>query len=241
MEDREYELKQAEVALKEREVAAREREVTAKEKESHVTWWKNPLIPLIVGLIGAALALAGNIITNVLSNRASDKAERVRAQANLVLSVIKTNGNEEDACKNLNFFVRIGWLDDPNKAIHNVCGTKGQGGVPTLPAGGAGDGASAVGGGLGLPTYGVGSILIVRVEDADSHEPIDGAVVQLAGISFGSALTNAKGEALLNFVYPSESLTVRRDGYRTETQFLSQSVMSKIFPIITIDLHRVPK
>jgi len=80
-----------------------------------------------------------------------------------------------------------------------------------------------------------------RVEDADSHEPIDGAVVQLAGISFGSALTNAKGEALLNFVYPSESLTVRRDGYRTETQFLSQSVMSKIFPIITIDLHRVPK
>jgi len=38
-----------------------------------------------------------------------------------------------DSCKNLDFFVRIGWLADPNGAIHNVCGTKGEGGVPTLP------------------------------------------------------------------------------------------------------------
>lgn len=112
MEDREYELKKSELALK-------EREVSATEKEAKTSKWFNPLT---IAIYIAAMGLFGNIVTNVLNNRASDKAEHVRAQSNLVLSVIKTNGNEDDACKNLNFFVNIGWLDDPNGAIHNVCG-----------------------------------------------------------------------------------------------------------------------
>jgi hypothetical protein len=82
----------------------------------------------------ADLALPGNTLNNYSNNRASAEAEHVRPQANLVLSVIKKNGNEVDSCKNLDFFVRIGWLDDPNGTIHKVCGTKGEGGVPTLPA-----------------------------------------------------------------------------------------------------------
>ncbi len=65
MDDREYELKKLEIDLKEREVAA-------KEKETRGSWWKNPLV---VGLLGTAVALTGNIATNILSNRASASAE----------------------------------------------------------------------------------------------------------------------------------------------------------------------
>jgi hypothetical protein len=242
MDDREYELKQAELALKEREVTAREREVTAKETESYITWWKNPLI---VGLIGATLALAGNIITNVFSNRASDKSERVRAQSSLVLSVIRTNGNEEDACKNPNFFVRIGWLDDPNGAINNSCGKKGQDGVPTLPSGLL-DGVSAAAGsvsGLGLPIFfQTFDTLHVTVEDADSHQPIENAAVQVDGPSPRSTSTDAKGETIVNFVSSYDSLSATKDGYMTQTQRVGQSGF--ILPpqaTITIDLHRALK
>jgi hypothetical protein len=238
MEDREYELKKAELALK-------EREVTAKEKESHVTWWKNPLI---VGLIGATLALGGNIVTNILNNQASAEAERFRAQSGLVLSVIKTGGNEEDACKNLNFFVNIGWLDDPKGTIHGVCGTKG--GIPTLPAS---SGVSVLDNVWpGSITFGVAITLNVRVEDADSHKPIEGAAVaQIIGTVSGSAVTNsvsrsavtsAEGNAILNFVSSSDNLTVSKDGYQTVSTPVANFgvIVGAVPPTITIDLHRAP-
>jgi hypothetical protein len=246
MDDREYELKQLELTLKSREVAAREREVDAKEKESYVTWWKNPLI---VGLIGAALALGGNIITNILSNAASADAEHRRAQADLFLSVIKTGGNEVDACKNLDFFVRIGQLDDPNGTIHTICGTKGKDGVPTLPAatisGSSGGGYGQ--GGYGQGGYG-GGILIpslsVRVEDADSHEPIQNALVAVGNMITGPASTDANGIAMLTFVFSSENLSVGKDGYETMTEPLNQTGVTSsalAVPIIAVDLHRARK
>ncbi len=233
MDDREYELKKADLALKEREVAA-------KEKESHVTWWKNPLV---VGLIGAALALGGNIATNILSNGASAEAEHFRAQSNLVLSVIKTNGNEDDACKNLNFFVNIGWLDDPNGTIHNVCGKKGKDGVPTLPV--ASDPIGAVGGamtGLFSPALAVITLNVI-VEDADSHEPIANATVtQVTGSTSRSVVTDAKGNAILNFVSSNDSVTVSKDGYMPKTESLTHSGLTSLaLPSITVDLHRAPK
>jgi hypothetical protein len=256
MDDREYELKQAELALKQREVAAREREVTAKERESHVTWWKNPLI---VGLIGAALALGGNIVTNILSNLASDKAEHFRAQSNLVLQVIKTNGNEDDACKNLNFFVNIGWLDDPNGAIHNACGKKGKDGVPTLPAtvvGALSAGAGAVTGLTSQPLGGAGlGELTVKVEDATSHKPIANARVDfeqprliftqpsLNGSDVvRSAFTDANGltTVIMSFGTSYDGITVSKDGYETTKKPLAQDLSFSI-TTITIDLQRAAK
>ena len=266
MDEREYELRTDELALREREVSASEREVTAKEKESHVTWWKNPLI---VGLVGAALALGGNIATNILSNRASAEAEHFRAQSSLVLSVIKTNGNEDDACKNLNFFVRIGWLDDRNGAIQNVCGTKG--GVPTLPASSSGAVESSGGGygsgGYGVGGYGVGGLwlgaittLTVRVDDAESHEPIANAKVDLEqtkvelfqpnglisnslGVSSSvvhSTATGATGDAVLNFVSSLDRLVVSKDGYESVRKPVSQFSLGgpQTSATVIVDLHR---
>jgi hypothetical protein len=247
MNDREYQLKQAELGLKEREVSAREREVSARENESHIDWWKNPLI---LSVLGATLALLGTIFTSYCNNRAANTAEHLRAQSSLVLSVIKTNGNEEDACKNLNFFVRIGWLDDPNGAIHNSCGTKGEGGVPTLPASSGGSGNDTTFG-LSQP-FGIAATLSVRVEDADSHEPIANAKVDLekpqgnllpASPVTQSVVTDTNGLATLNFVSSYDSFTVSKDGYGTTKQPLDQVNLSSLSSIhlVTIELHRTPQ
>ena len=124
MDDRKYELKKAELILREREVAA-------KEKEGKASKYFNPVT---IAIYVAAIGLFGNILTNYSTNKASGEAEHFRAQSSLVLSVIKTNGNEDAACKNLNFFVQIGWLDDPKGTIHARCGKRGESGVPTLSA-----------------------------------------------------------------------------------------------------------
>jgi hypothetical protein len=253
MDDREYELKQLELALKDREVTAREREVAAKERVPRVPWWTNPLV---IGLIGAALALAGNIGTNILSNRASAEAERVRAQSGLVLSVIKTGGNEDDACKNLNFFVRIGWLDDPNGAIQKSCGEKGGNGVPTLPASTVIEGN--ISNGLipiSQPSFGIATTVDVKVDDATSHEPIANARVDVqappplmtisgtlgANPQVRSTATDANGFTFLNFVSSYDTLTVSKDGYITQTASLAKVGLNTLTtPTVTIDLQRAP-
>jgi hypothetical protein len=245
--------------LKEREVAAKEREVAAKEKEGKTSKWFNPVT---IAIYVAAIGLFGNIFTNYSNNGASDKIERVRAQSSLVLSVIKTNGNDVDSCKNLDFFVRIGWLDDPKGAIHNVCGTKGEGGVPTLPA--TGDGSAGGRGGYGVGGYGQGgygggalfgsiALLTIKVEDADSHEPIENAAIEakepppvlngLLTLNTNTVhTTDSKGLASLNFVTSDETFTVSKDGYETVTKPMRDfGLLASASPSITIDLHRAPK
>jgi hypothetical protein len=238
MDDREYQLKQAELVLK-------EREVSAKEKEGKTSKWFNPVT---IAIYVAAIGLFGNIYTNYSNNGASDKIERVRAQSSLVLSVIKTNGNEDDACKNLNFFVKIGWLEDPNGAIHNVCGAKGEGGVPTLPAveaGGSGGDKSGYGqGGYGQGGYGgkqkftVIAHLPVRVEDADSHEPIENAkIIRVEDSTSRPAVTDAVGITELDFVNSRTNITVTKDGYeRTTLNPLAQ--LGKSESALVVRLHR---
>jgi hypothetical protein len=239
MDDREYELKKSELALKQREVAAREREVATKEKEGQTSKWFNPVT---IAIYAAAIGLFGNILTSNANNTASEKAEHLRAQSDLVLQVIKT-GNTVDACKNLSFFVNIGLLDDPKGAIHNVCGTKGEGGVPTLPADSGGGGSSDFGDGLlrfGIkPPFGIAATLVVRVEDADSHEPIVNAKISREDSS-RSETTDATGTAVLNFISSQTRLTVSKEGYESTTGYpyiLSKPSQSSL----TIDLHRAPK
>jgi hypothetical protein len=263
MDDREYELKQSELALREREVSAREREVAAKEKESNISKWLNPLT---IAIYVAALGLFGNILNNILSNHASANAEHVRAQSTLLSTVIKTNGNDEVTCKNLIFVVNIKLLDDPDGAIQKLCGTKG--GVPTLPVSSSVDtGTTGAGSAIsGFSLLGQSwSALTVRVEDADSHVPIatatigveefkvdfsqtSGAVLPsnvLSGTTtlVSATITDSTGDAHLNFITADETLVVSKDGYESLTKPMSQSGLSGYTnnPILLIDLHRIPK
>jgi hypothetical protein len=253
MDDKEYELKQLELTLKGREVTAREREVAAKEKEPRVPWWTNPLV---IGLTGAALALGGNIVTNILSNSAAAKTEHQRAQSDLIQAVIKTGGNELDTCKNLDFFARIGLLDDAKGAIHNACGTKGEGGIPTLPANALVEQGSVSTGlisPLSQPSFGIATTLNVKVDDATSHEPIANARVDVQtpppsitisgnfGSSVRSTVTDAAGLTTLSFVSSYDTLTVSKDGYITQTTSLAQAgLITFPAPTVTIDLQRTP-
>lgn len=240
MDDKEYELKKAELAL-------REREVSTKENEGKISKWFNPLT---IAIYVAAVGLFGNIYTNYSTNRASEEAEHFRAQSSLVLSVIKTNGNEDGACKNLNFFVQIGWLDDPNGTIHTRCGTRGENGVPTLPASSLSQFDQPPPGVVasGQPAL---TTLTVRVEDTDSHRPIPNAEIQqLASANGGAASrsvsTDAEGSAILNFVTSQDKLIVSKRGYETVTQSMSQLGMNQLalasqrVPTITIDLRQTP-
>lgn len=229
MDDREYELKQAELKLKEREVAA-------KEKEGKTSKWFNPVT---IAIYVAAIGLFGNIYSNYSNNRASEKRQHGNAQSDLVLQVIKTNGDTDDACKNLDFFVNIGFLDDPKGAVHKVCGKKGEGGIPTLPT-------------PGTPTTlraEASFALNVRVEDADSHEPIEYAtVVQLSQLAqFSnvtpprfSAPTNSNGQVNLDFAFSTDRLVVSKDGYwTTTTKPLGEFIGGgQVLPSMTIQLHR---
>jgi hypothetical protein len=251
MDDREYELKQLELALKDREVTAREREVAAKEKESNTSKWFNPVT---IAIYVAAIGLFGNMWTTSCNNGAAARTEHQRAQSELIQSVIKTGGNELDTCGNLDFFARIGLLDDPNQSIHNACGNKGEGRVPTLPAltpsewtGGALGGASnAIG--LGLATT-----LYVRVYDATSQEPIANARVDLeqpppisaTGNIIGmvvtrSTVTDANGFTTLSLVSFNDRVTVSKDGYETATANATGPTISSPNPTLVIALHATP-
>ena len=219
MDDREYELKKSELDLKEREVIAREKEGKTSRFFSPVT----------IAIYVAAIGLFGNILTNILNNRASDHAEQVRAQSNLVLQVIKTNGKEDEACKNLNFFVKIGSLEDKNGAIHNACGAKGEGGVPTLPASSSQfdqPPPGTVATGRFDSSVLLGNMMMgfsIKVEDEESHQPIENATVEVTSVSdniFGPlpprhATTDSRGIAAIPQANVSDVLTVSKEGYET--------------------------
>jgi hypothetical protein len=239
MDDREYELRQLELALKDREVTAREREVAAKSKESNTSKWFNPLT---IAIYVAAIGLFGNMWTTSCNNGAAARTEHQRAQSELIQSVIKTGGNELDTCGNLDFFARIGLLDDPNQSIHNACGTKGEGRVPTLPSSSSSEQTGSFGGTLIGP-------LVVRVEDADSYQPVENASVELTPTNWvggplsRSMVTNAQGVATLNFVWSNDGLTVSKEGYETTTlKSLGQLPLALVVSHapLPIDLHRTP-
>jgi hypothetical protein len=251
MDDREYEVKKAELTLKEREVAA-------KEKESSAPWWKNALT---LSLLGTTLAVVVNIVTTGLNNRASAEAEHVRAQSNLLASVIRTNGNTVDSCSNLIFVVSIKLLDDPDGFIQRVCGTKG--GIPTLPASSSGAVEGSGGYGVGGLWFGTIAKLTVRVDDADSHQPIADANVSLEQPLLASSFllqqttpilgqpqeskvaqpttTNSTGEAVLSFVSSGDNLSVSKAGYESVTKPISQfGLAAPRSATVIVDLRRVP-
>lgn len=139
----------------------RERDVVRREREATNSPWLNPLV---IAVFVAALGLLGNSLVAFFNNLNSQKVERQRAQSNLVFEAIKT-GSQDAACKNLVFFVDLGLLDDPNKAIREVCKAYSKG-APSLPASNLSDWRAPV----ERQIRGV-------VQDADTGKAISGATI----------------------------------------------------------------
>jgi hypothetical protein len=117
-----------ELLLREREVVAREREVALHSEEIGRSRWSNPLV---IGLLAAALSLAGNLAVALINSIETQKLERYKARTALVTELIKT-GNTEAAVRNLKFFADNGLLDDPDGTIRRALSTTID--LPVLPA-----------------------------------------------------------------------------------------------------------
>jgi hypothetical protein len=124
----EEELARSESRRKDRELDLKEREVAAKEREVRFSILKNPLF---LALVAATAALFGNIYVTQKNNENTQAIEHIRNQSNLIIEAVKTQ-DANTACKNLNFFVNLGFLDDSKQTIRKACPTQ-ETGPPSLP------------------------------------------------------------------------------------------------------------
>jgi hypothetical protein len=111
-------------------------------------------------------------------------------------------------------------------------------GAGAVEGGGYGSGGYGVGGyGIGGVWIGIIMTLTVRVDDADSHEPIANAKVDLEqprspGVSSNvvySTTTGATGDAVLSVVSSLNSLTVSKDGYESVRKSLALYLRPHLF------------
>jgi hypothetical protein len=186
-----------------REVILKVGEVSESKTEPISSPWANPLV---LAILAATVGLIGNTIVTILNNHSTQQTEHLHAQSALILEAIKTNGDTAAACKNLNFFVNLGLLDDANKTIIGACpNTKNQG-VPTLPANVSGES-------LRSP-----NLLRIIVSD-DNGNGIPGAVVHLEdGIgNSDNCGTTMTGLCVLPPLPIGDTVHIeaRKEGYRT--------------------------
>jgi hypothetical protein len=136
-------LREREIAVKEREQDIKDREVQAKIDEQNRSRWTNPLV---LAVMAAALAAAGNagvaVINGILQRpieeeRASSQnaLEEAKGESARILEVIKTN-DPDKAAVNLNFLLETGLITNKERRESLTAFLKrrrpGQG--PALPA-----------------------------------------------------------------------------------------------------------
>jgi hypothetical protein len=120
----EQKLKQDELAIKEREIAVQE--FQAKRAEGFIV----RLGPIGLGIFAAAIGLIGNLVTTSLQGISQRELERTKSEALLVVELAKS-GDLERAQKNMQGFIKMGFLRDPNGYLSTALENKEN--VPFLP------------------------------------------------------------------------------------------------------------
>ena len=123
----EVDFKEREFRLREQELALKRRELELREADQRFSRWLNPVF---LGLVAATVTIGGNLAIARRQTAASIEQERLRGQSNLILEAIRT-GDMGRASKNLEFFVRLGFIDDSNGRIIKYL-TEGPN-APVLP------------------------------------------------------------------------------------------------------------
>lgn len=91
------------------ELAVKNRELDIREQESKRARWSNPLV---LAILGAALAAFGNAVATYLSGTQQRGLESLKGQSQLIIEMVKAR-SREDAVANLDFLVQTKLLTDP--------------------------------------------------------------------------------------------------------------------------------
>src|SRR5919109_1301393 len=113
------EFRKRELALKECEQKNRDAELKLKEREHRSSAWRSPLI---VAILAATAAAAGNAVIAIVNGRLQRELENnkrtaeialegSKAESTRILEMIKT-GDPEHAASNLQFLVQAGLISD---------------------------------------------------------------------------------------------------------------------------------
>lgn len=204
--DRELGLRERELAARECELKAREETLKSREETLKGSTWTNPLF---LALCAAAIALIGNFVVALTNNYSNQAAEKQKLQSNLILEAIKTS--QDNACKNLTFFVSLKLVDDAGGAIKDVCQPDSRQ-APSLPP--IGTFHSILNSETADPFSAFGPIVGI-VQDAETGRPIDGARVT-TGYFIGGVYTDKDGKfslkSSIGLPYHTR-IRVEKDGY----------------------------
>jgi hypothetical protein len=126
----------ADQRFREREIELRQAELEIKRRDQAQSRWRNPLV---VAILAAAVAAAGNAIVASVNGSAQRVLEEGRAESARILEMIKT-GDPEAAARNLQFLVDTGLIVDPDRLrkLTAFLETREAGSGPALPASGGG-------------------------------------------------------------------------------------------------------
>jgi hypothetical protein len=113
--------------LREMELDLRRDELQLKREELSKSRWSNPLL---LGILAALVGFLGNIYATFLQGRSAREAEALKLRSSLILEAIKT-GSPSTAATNLDFLVKISYLDDPDGKIAAYIKAHG---APFLPS-----------------------------------------------------------------------------------------------------------
>jgi hypothetical protein len=130
-DDVERDFREREVSVKEKEQRIAEFELKLKEREQAASSWRNPLV---VAILAAAIAAAGNAGISVYNGRSQRQLESQKADQARVLEMLRTNGDKELAAGNLQFLLDAGLIADADfqRSLRTFLSTRKHGSGPTL-------------------------------------------------------------------------------------------------------------
>jgi Trypsin-like peptidase domain len=130
--ERETAVKEADQALRREELAMKRAELALKEKEQQASTWRSPLV---VAILAAAVAAAGNAVIALVNGNAQVGLEERKAEQTRILEMIKTS-DPEKATNNLKFLLESGLIADASRAarLREYLSKRPAASGPVLPA-----------------------------------------------------------------------------------------------------------
>jgi hypothetical protein len=123
---------EAEQKLKQAELDIRDRETAIKEIEAQRgSGFLGRMGPVGVGIFVAAIGFIGSVVTTSMQSLYQRELERTRAEGTLILELAMAEDLEQ-AQKNMQWFLRAGFIRDPTGKI--AASLEHKENVPFLPA-----------------------------------------------------------------------------------------------------------